>query len=108
MDMQRQHELADSALAAASRIVDDAWDELRSGSYVQLQLGEMPARLPDLSFAASQRRSAVGQSLLQRLEGVDSTVLPHDLALTLAVVRFQASKWALAADWYWTVIDSLG
>jgi uncharacterized protein (DUF885 family) len=98
----------DEALAAASRIVDDAWDELRSRPFVQRQLGTALERLPDVSFAEAERRSAVGRSLLKRMGAVDCSALPHDLALSLRSVRFRAQCWAREADWYWTVSDALG
>jgi uncharacterized protein (DUF885 family) len=95
-------------LNAALRIVDDAWDELRRNPFVQLQLGVAPARLPDISFAEAQRRSEVGRSLLRRMEVLDPSTLPHDLALTLRLVRFRAHTWSREAEWYWTVVDPLG
>jgi uncharacterized protein (DUF885 family) len=98
----------DTSLADASRIVDDAWDELRGRPFVQRQLGIVPTRLPDVSFAEAQRRSAVGSSLIKRLDAVDLSRLPHDLALSLRSVRFRAKSWAREADWYWTVSDALG
>ena len=97
----------ENAISPALAIMDEAWEEMRRGPYVQLQLGMIPTRLPDLSFEAAQRRSAVGRSLLKQLASLDSSVLPHDLALTLRVVRFQANTWSREADWYWLVADPL-
>src|SRR5579862_8491661 len=99
--------LTASTLAQALRIADDAWEELRGTLYVQSQLGIAPRRLPDLSPEAAQRRSAVGHSLLERLKGLDTDELPHDVALTLRVVRFRAEIWAREFEWYWTVVDPL-
>jgi hypothetical protein len=60
------------------RVIDDAWDESRRSVYIQMRLGIAPAHLPDLSFEEAQRRSQVGQSLLDRLARLNEDGLPHD------------------------------
>lgn len=97
-----------SALNAALQIVDDAWSELQRRPFVQLRMGVAPPRLPDVSFAEAERRSAVGRSLLRRLDSLDLSALPHDLALTLRLARFRAHTWSQEAQWYWTVLDPRG
>lgn len=92
----------------ARRIVDDAWEEVRRSSHVQAQLGEVPARLPDLSAEAAERRSRVGRDLLARVARLDVERLPVLLALSLKLITFRARIWAKEAQWYWTVIDPLG
>jgi uncharacterized protein (DUF885 family) len=96
------------ALSAALRIVDDAWEELRRSVFVQTQLGLALTGLPSLSIAEAERKSAVGRSLVERIETLDIDELPADLALSLRLVRFRASTWAREAAWYWTVSDPLG
>jgi len=95
-------------VSQALRIVDDAWDELRRSLVIQQHLGLPLVRLPDLSLEEAQRRSRVGHSLLSRIDALDASDLPADLALTLRVVRFHARTWSRQADWYWFVIDPLG
>src|SRR6185312_12064303 len=95
-------------MASAASIVDDAWQELRSTHFVQEQTGTIPERLPDVSFAEAERRSAVGRSLLARLESLEWERLPHELALTLRLVRFRATTWSREAQWYWHVSDPRG
>src|SRR6266545_2290455 len=97
-----------AALCAALRIIDDAWEELKRRPFVQQKLALIPSRLPDVSFSEAQRRSEVGQSLLERLDAFDHGTLPHDIQLTLRLVRFRARIWAREAEWYWTVIDPRG
>jgi uncharacterized protein (DUF885 family) len=100
---------ADSLVNTALRIVDEAWEELQRRPSVQQQLGVRPARLADVSFAEADRRSTVGRSLLKRLDAeAFEDAIPHDLALTLRLVRFNARMWSREADWYWTVIDPIG
>ena len=97
-----------SRLMQALRVIEDAWGELRMTPHVQQQLGIIPSRLPSISLQDAQRRSEVGRSLLNRLDGLQGFPLPHDVELTLRLVRFRARIWAKEADWYWFVVDPLG
>jgi uncharacterized protein (DUF885 family) len=99
---------AEASIGLALRIVDDAWEELRRSLFVQLQLGVPPTRLPEVSLTEAERRSRVGRSLLDRAGAINPDALPHDLALTLRLVRFRAQVWAQEAELYWTVVDPLG
>jgi uncharacterized protein (DUF885 family) len=90
------------------RIADDAWTELQRSLYVQQEIGAPLSCLPDLSLEDAERRSTVGRSLLQRINALDLNTLPHDLALTLRLVRFRAEAWSHEADRYWMVIDPRG
>jgi uncharacterized protein (DUF885 family) len=105
--MQARNNMS-ASLASALRILDDAWQELQRSPFVQLRMGVAPTRLLDTSFSEMERRSKVGRSLFNRVESLDLDTLPHDLALTLRVVRFRARSWSRAADWYWNVVDPLG
>jgi len=103
-----QSDQESASVMHAHRIIEDAWEELRRSPSVQQQLGIVPARLPSISLEEAQRRSEVGHSLLKRLDALQSASLPHDLALTLRLVRFRAGMWARESDWYWLVVDPLG
>jgi uncharacterized protein (DUF885 family) len=98
----------EDSISLVLRIADDAWEELRRSPVVQQQLGIVPSRLPDVSLAEAERRSQVGRSLLERVNAIDSDTLPHDLALTLRLIRFRAQFWKREAEWYWTLVDPLG
>jgi uncharacterized protein (DUF885 family) len=98
----------DGELGPALRLIDDAWEELRRSVFVQQLQGVRPTRLPDLSFAEAERKSAVGRSLLARADAIAADRLPHDVALSVRLVRYRARAWASEADWYWTVIDPAG
>lgn len=98
----------DTALGAALRLIEDAWAELSRSVFVQHAMGITPKSLPDLSLAEAERKSAVGRSLLARANAIDADSLPHDVALTVRMVRFRAATWAREAEWYWTIIDPAG
>ena len=97
-----------SPVIDALSIVDDAWNELRRTPFVQQQLGVQLTQIPDLSRAEAQRRSAVGDSLLERLKTIDSSKLPNDLALSIRAVHFRARSWSRESTWYGTVVDPCG
>ena len=100
--------VSETDINVALRLIDDAWEELRRSPYVQERLGIAPLRLPDISITEVERRSRMGRSLLEGVAAINLDTLPHDLALTLRLVRFRAQVWARAVDWYWTVIDPFG
>ena len=97
-----------NAISAAVCIIDEAWEELKHTPFVNRRLGVAPRRLPDISLAETERHSGVGRSLCSRIDGLDMGALPHDMELTLRLVRFRARIWSREASWYWTVVDPLG
>ncbi|MFC4311623.1 DUF885 domain-containing protein [Steroidobacter flavus] len=97
-----------TSLNLAQQIADDAWGELQRRAYVQAQMGAPLTRLPDLSLVEAERRSELGRSLLKRLEGIEWQTLPHDWALTLRLVQFNARVWVREAEWYWLVVEPTG
>lgn len=106
--MQIQPKQTGASFNTALRAVDDAWREFQRSPFVQLQMGISPTQLPDVSLTEAERRSEVGRSLLKRLDGLDMSALPHDLALTVRLVRFRAHTWSREVDWYWIVVDPSG
>ncbi|MGH8031076.1 MAG: DUF885 domain-containing protein [Luteimonas sp.] len=101
--------MSDQYLALALRILADAWDEQRQSSpLLELQLGGVLSRLPDLSLEGAQRNSAAAQGLLQRINALSDAPLPHPLALALRQARYRLEGAARQADWYWTVLDPNG
>jgi uncharacterized protein (DUF885 family) len=96
------------ALGLALRIAEDAWEEVRRSPFVQRQCGAALTALPNLSEEEASRRSEVGRSVVRRLDTVDETRLPHEVALTLRAVRFRAEAWMREAELFWSVIDPLG
>ncbi len=95
-------------IETSSRIIEDAWTELQRRAQVQARLGVVPGSLPDISLGAAERRSSVGRSLLERLGDLEEDLLPHDIALTLRLVRTRAQTWSREDEWYWLVIDPRG
>jgi len=106
--MNGYRNIDDSLIAEVYRIIEDAWGELQRSLYVQLRTGHFSTRLPDLSLEEAQRRGAFGEQLLVRLSRLPEQQLPHELAISLRLVRFRASTWANEGKWYWHVIDPLG
>lgn len=96
------------ALAVARQIIEDAWVELRTSFAVRRLMRLQLENLPDLSFDEAARRGVIGNGLLDRIDQVSWADLPHDVALTLRVVRFRANIWSKEADWYWSAVSPQG
>jgi uncharacterized protein (DUF885 family) len=99
---------SDASLPVALRLIDDAWEEVRRSLFVRQAMGAPLSSLPHVSLEECERRSAVGKALLARVDAIDPTGLPHDIALSLRLLRYRANTWAREADWYWNVVDPLG
>ena len=68
-------------------------------------------RRHDCRTCRSQRLKDAVASAVRCLiapQAIDPESLPHDLALTLRLLRFRARTWAREAEWYWTVVDPMG
>jgi uncharacterized protein (DUF885 family) len=98
----------DQALAAALVAIDKSWSEVMRSPFVQGNLGLPIDRLPDIGEAATKARSARAAELLDRIDAVDRTALPHEIGQTLAVARSTVARMATEADHYWLAIDPLG
>jgi uncharacterized protein (DUF885 family) len=107
-EVTSQMQTSNVTLRTALSIIQTAWQELQRSPYVQQRMGGATEQLPDLSLGEAERRSAVGRSLLKLLESLEWHALPHDVALTLRLVRFWAATWSQDAARYWTVIDPRG
>jgi uncharacterized protein (DUF885 family) len=89
----------------AQNLVDSTWRRLADGFMSRITEGRSVEGFPDLSEAAAQRMASEARTSLATIDAVDLDALPHQLALTLKVVRFQASIEAQAADRYWLAQD---
>ena len=95
------------AVGLALTIVEDAWEEVRRSPYVARDLGLPVDRLPDLSEEAAHARSTRARQVLAKLDDLDVSSLPQELALTVEVARSQMAIREKAGDWYWLVFDPL-
>ena len=96
------------AVGLALSAIEDAWEEVRRSPYVARDLGLPVDRLPDVSEEAAVAQSQRAQLVLDKIEALDATELPHELALTLEVARNQMTNRVRAGEWYWLVFDPLG
>jgi uncharacterized protein (DUF885 family) len=92
------------ALAAT----DAAWDEVRRSPHIAQNLGVPLDRLPEVTEAAAVEQAARARSVLDSIDAIDLSELPHELALTVEVARAQMTLRVRAGDWYWLVFDPLG
>lgn len=99
---------SDQTTAAALKLLDAVWADMREDIWVKRSLGVPVDRLPDLSEAAVVERSSHAAELLRQLDAVDPDALPGELALSLRMVRSSLERKAKEGEWYWTVFDPLG
>jgi len=91
------------ALAA----IEDAWELVRRSPYVARGLGLPVDHLPQVSETEARAQSTRAQTVLDAIDALDISELPHELALTVEVARQQMSVRARAGEWYWLVFDPL-
>ena len=90
------------ASAAVRKAADDYWQFLaRESVTIRTREGLPVDRLPDISLAHAEANAAFGKSLLAGLASVKESELPHDEALTLAVLRREAQQLADGPKFYW-------
>ncbi|MFB6611798.1 DUF885 family protein [Agromyces sp. NPDC056379] len=65
-------------------------------------------RMPDLSLAGVEARSARASELLERLDRVDLDSVPHEIGLTLRLIRYYLDRVSGDAGRYWLAVDGLG
>lgn len=91
----------------ARALVAEAGAELAQGPLAMQSRGAVPERLLPLDEAEAERRAQLGASWLATAGTIRSADLPHDLALSLEVVRWTARRLAREHDWYWRVHDPM-
>jgi uncharacterized protein (DUF885 family) len=87
-------------VSRAAALVDATWDWLSRRPVLSLLKGRTPERLPDLSEGEASRTAARARDTLAAIRALDLEALPHDLALSLRVVRFQMELDAQAHSRY--------
>lgn len=97
--------LSDEVRARAA--IDEAWQIV---SHTPLVDSEPDGRieLPDVGFAAIEERSLAGADLVDRIDEIDASDLPADVALSLSAARHLAAGWSREKDWYWLAFDPMG
>jgi len=98
----------DQACALALVGIEKLWSEVQRTPFVQRDLDAPIDRLPDIGESAIAARSSRAADALVILDRVQSSDLPHDLALTHAVAQSTARRMAQEANRYWLVFDPLG
>ncbi|MGH6613364.1 DUF885 domain-containing protein [Sphingomonas sp.] len=88
--------------------IEQVWREVRHGLFLRRDLGEPITDLPDIGEEAAMARGARARGILNDIDAIDATLLPGEIATTLAVARVVATRLAREGEWYWLVFDPLG
>jgi uncharacterized protein (DUF885 family) len=98
---------SDENIARANAAIERCWEELSATPYLALQ-DQNIAALPQIGPEMAASRTRCGEALLADLALIDTGSLPHNLALTVEVVRQRAQNWARDEEWYWVAFDPTG
>ncbi len=91
----------------ARALVTEAGAELAQSPLALQSSGANPQRLIPLDEAEAERRARLGARWLAIAGTIAPAGLPHDLALSLEVVRWTARRLTREHDWYWLVHDPM-
>jgi uncharacterized protein (DUF885 family) len=87
---------------ALTRVLDDYWrHQLDERTDIRITHGLRVERLPDLSFAHGRRELAFTQSLLRRLDTLNTAALDHSGMLSLQTLRWELARVAEGAKFSW-------
>ena len=93
---------ATAAAVAVRKAADDYWQFLaRESVTIRTREGLPVDRLPDVSLSHAEANAAFGKSLLASLASVKESDLPHEDALTLAILRREAQQLGEVPKDYW-------
>jgi uncharacterized protein (DUF885 family) len=102
-----QRSALEQALIHVNRAVELAWDYIGVGVRAEAT-GSLEGMFPDLCLEAAQARTKLGRDILDLLDRVDDSELPHEFALTSKLLRYYANCWVKDAERYWLAIDLAG
>lgn len=96
---------ADANLCRAENVIDRIWQR-KSDTFMQRVAAGRPIEaFPDLSEGEADRTAGEARSDLATIDAIDLEGLPHQLALTVKLARFQLGLEAQAHERYWLAQD---
>jgi uncharacterized protein (DUF885 family) len=91
-----------SASAQLSALVDEAWDrQIEHSPFARIREGLPVSELPPFSYDSAETDAIYAQSLLDRLDAIDTAQLEHEDVLTAEILRWQASMQVEGLQYYW-------
>ncbi|MBW2368557.1 MAG: DUF885 domain-containing protein [Deltaproteobacteria bacterium] len=97
-----------STLGSATRLIEDAWLLEMQNTQVAFSLGHKVDRLPDISLEAITENARRWREIGEKALAIGEDSLPHDMAVNLRNIRFNARHRSRQDDWYWLVFDPAG
>jgi len=95
----------DANLCRAQNMIDKIWQRKRDTFMQRVAAGRPIEAFPDLSETESDRTASQARSDLAAFEAIDLAALPHQVALTVKLARFQLGLDAQAFERYWLAQD---
>jgi uncharacterized protein (DUF885 family) len=93
-------------LCRAQNVIDKTWRRMSDTFLLRVAEGRSIEGFPDLSEIEAARTAGQARSAIVEIDAIDTETLPHQLALTVKVARFQLHIEAQAGDRHWLAQNS--
>ncbi len=82
----------DAASAELATVVDEVWNRtIERSPLLRLREGLRVTEIPELDYGGAEADAAYAQSVVDRLDAIDLSALPHDELLTARILRWQSA-----------------
>lgn len=98
----------DVNVCRAQNVIDKTWRRMSDRFIQRVFDGRSVESFPDLSESWAECMASEARSALEQIKAIDIAALPHQLALTVKIARFQLEIEAQALDRYWLAQDYSG
>lgn len=94
---------SEANLCRAQNVIDKTWRRMSDTFMQRVNEGRQIECFPDLSEAEAERTASDARTALAAIDAVDIEALPHQVAVTVKLARFQLRIEAQASSRYWLV-----
>lgn len=92
----------DAASAELATVVDEVWNRtIERSPLLRLREGLRVTEIPELDYGGAEADAAYAQSVVDRLDAIDLSALPHDELLTARILRWQSAMEVEGLRYYW-------
>ena len=90
------------ASAQLATVVDEVWDRtIERSPFLRLREGLRVTEIPELDYARAEEDATYAQSIVDRIDAIDLSALPHDELLTAQILRWQSVMEVEGLRYYW-------
>jgi uncharacterized protein (DUF885 family) len=92
---------SDANICRAQNVIDEVWGRLRDSFRMRFAEGRSVDSFPDLSGGEAERVATRAASALSSVDNVDIGALPHEVALSVKLLRFTLDVESQATRRHW-------